>query len=199
MANQFVNTYLTIFFLLTPFFATSMFISLTQSFDGRGRMRMAAQTTAAALVVVLVMFLWGGSIFRVLGIDVYCFQIGAGVLLFLTAVSLVRGGKEDLKVAEGEDISLVPLAIPVIAGPGTIGTLVVMGSDISAAGRKAVAICAIVAAVLTVGVLLLTANRLEKLLGAKGLSALTKITGLVLSALAAQVVFGGVRNYLGMG
>jgi multiple antibiotic resistance protein len=95
-----------------------------------------------------------------------------------------------------EDIAVVPLAIPITVGPGTIGALLVMGAGLDTVTEKATASAALLCAVLAVGGLLFMAGRLEKFLGQQGLTILTKLTGLFVSAIAAQIFFTGLKNFM---
>ena len=96
-----------------------------------------------------------------------------------------------------EDVAVVPLAIPITVGPGTIGALLVMGAGLDTFPEKVVASLALLCAILSVGALLFVAGRLERFLGQQGLTILTKLTGLFVSAIAAQIFFTGLKNFLG--
>lgn len=201
MIQLFVTTYITLFFLLTPFFVISTFLSMTAGMDGHRRRRIAVRTVLAIIVFSLGLYLAGNQIFRVLGITLDAFRIGAGALLFLSAVSLVSGRPAPRVTDEHEDIAVVPLAMPVTVGPGTTGALLVLGTDVSHRYGgdfwwHAVAVGALLAAVLSVGLMLYIAARADRFLRPGILSVLTKLTGLVLASLAAQLVFTGIRNFL---
>lgn len=193
MFNLFINTYVKFFFLLTPFFVISMFLALTRDMKVQTRQSLAHRTSIAIVVTVFILFYFGNYIFKVLGITLPAFQIGAGALLFLSAVSLLHGDKPP-RASENEDLSVVPLAIPLTVGPGTTGTLLVMGIEVSGT-EKLVASAGLLLAVMSMGALLHFAYAVERFLGAKGLSVLTKLTGLVLAALAAQIIFTGIHNF----
>jgi len=193
MVNLFINTLIKMFFLLTPFFVMSMVLSMTRTLSAQARRTIVIRTILAILVIAFILFYFGNIIFKLLGITLQSFQIGAGALLFLSAVSLVQTHQPPA-ASEAEDISVVPLAIPLTIGPGTIGTLLVMGTEISGTA-KIVASSALFCAIMLVGFILLGASQLEKILGSKGISVLTKLTGLVLSALAAQIVFTGINTF----
>ena len=197
MFSFFVSTYLKIFLLLTPFFLLSMFLGMTRQMDDTQRRRVGNRTVCAILVIVTALFFFGNPILNVLGISMASLQIGAGALLFLSAVALVHGTKIP-QPHEGEDISVVPLALPMTVGPGTIGTVLVWGTQLTGT-PKLVAFVALVLAVLTIGALLHAALTIERLMGEKGLSVLMKLTGLVLAALSSQLIFTGIHkiwNYL---
>lgn len=193
MVNLFINTLIKIFFLLTPFFVMSVFLSMTRSLAHSVRRNIAIRTTLAVLIVSFILFFFGNIIFHLLGITIQSFQIGAGSLLFLSAVTLVNRQQQP-SISESDDIAVVPLALPLTIGPGTIGTLLVLGIETSGIA-KLVASIALFLAVVLVGIMLLLATKLEQILGTKGIVVLTKLTGLVLAALAAQIIFTGVYNF----
>ena len=193
MVSLFVNTLIRMFFLLTPFFVMSMFLSMTRTFTQEARRRIVVHTTLAILITAFVLFYFGNIIFDLLGITIQSFQIGAGALLFISAVKLVQGQEQQTQ-SESQDIAVVPLALPLTVGPGTTGTLLVLGAEITGS-KKLVASAALFVAIILVSILLLLATKLERILGAKGIGILTKLTGLVLAALAAQLIFTGIYNF----
>jgi multiple antibiotic resistance protein len=197
--NTFISTWIRFFFLLTPFFVLSMFLALTQHLDEPKRRRLAIRVTWAIVAISLFLFFFGNALFRVFGITVDAFRVGAGALLFLSAVDLVRGNSSSRTVPTDGDIAVVPLAVPITIGPATTGALLVMGSDASRApfAVGALSCAGLIAALLCVSGLLFAAASVERLLGKQGLTILSKLTGLVLAALAAQIVFTGVRGLLG--
>jgi multiple antibiotic resistance protein len=196
MFSLFISLYIKLFFLLTPFFVLSVFLSLTEGMDVAARRKMALRTTTAVLVVALILYFAGNPIFSTLGITLDGFRVGAGSLLFLSAVSLVSGKRQRPEPEDDADVAVVPLAIPITVGPATIGTLLVLGAELKGTVQTASGAAALVAACLTVGLLLSSASAVKRIIGPMGLSVLTKITGLVLSAMAAQIVFTGVRNFM---
>lgn len=192
----FADIYLKIFFILTPFFVLSAFLALTPDFTESARSRLALRVTIAVMVVSVILFLAGKYIFAVFGITLDAFRIGAGTLLLLSAIALVRGAPLTEKAPKEKEMAVVPLAIPITVGPATTGVLLVMGADMNTPSGKAVALSALLCAALTVGILLWTAGRIERRIGKTGLSILSKLTGLMLASLAAQMIMTGVRNFM---
>lgn len=188
---------LKLFFLLTPFFILSVFISVCGTMELGEQKRLAVRVSLAVLVATIVIYLFGDLIFRYLGITLQSFQIGAGLVLMLSGIDMVRGSiPEGRKCDDGNDPAVVPLAIPTTVGPGTIGTLLVMGAEVQNNRQRLVEIGAIAVAALGVGVLLYFAGTLERILKRKGLSILSKLTGMFIVALAAQVIFTGIKGML---
>ena len=196
MLTLFVNVFLKIFMIFTPFFVISAFLSLTRDEPRAERQRIAIKITMAVGLTCFVLFLFGSYIFALFGITLDAFRIGAGAVLFISAVTLIQGktivAAQDFK----EDVAVVPLAIPITVGPGTIGALLVMGAGLKSAPEKVTACLALLCAVLAVGGLLIAAGRTEKLISQQGLNILTKLTGLFVSAIAAQIFFTGLKNFL---
>jgi len=192
----FLDIFTKVFFILSPFFSVSMFLLLSGDMDRRTRNYCALRTSVAILVICFVVYFFGNLIFKVLGITVPAFQVGAGTLLFLTAISMVSGKRSEVGPDRESDFAVVPLAIPMIVGPGTIGTVLVLGMEIGDAREKVVAAAAILLAVLMISLFLFLAVPIGRLLGQKGLQMMMKLTGLILTAIAAQIIFTGVRTFL---
>ncbi len=185
-----------LFFIFTPFFVLSMFLSMTAHLDKREKIILIMKTTFSVEVICLIIIFGGRTIFSLFGITVDAFKTGAGAILFLSAVDLVQGKNAQSKTIDNDDISVVPLSIPIIVGPATTGTLMVMGSTYKTSGDYITGFIAVSIAVFLVGLILLISPWLEKVLKKKGITILSRLTGLILSALSAQMVFTGVRNLL---
>lgn len=196
MLTLYISLGIKLFFLLTPFFVLSVFLSMTEHMDRNEQRSTAIRTTMAVAAISLILYFAGNPIFSTLGITLDGFRIGAGSLLFLSAVALVSGKKAGQNAEPDMDIAVVPLAIPVTVGPATIGTLLILGAELGGTRERLIGAAAVLSACLCVGIILRSARVLKRILGSLGLSIMTKITGLVLSALAAEIVFTGVRNFL---
>ena len=192
----FLDIFTKVFFILSPFFSVSMFLLLSGDMDRRTRNYCALRTSVAILVICFVVYFFGNLIFKVLGITVPAFQVGAGTLLFQTAINMVSGTRSEIGPDRESDFAVVPLAIPMIVGPGTIGTVLVLGMEIGDAREKVIAAAAILLAVLMISLFLFLAVPIGRLLGQKGLQMMMKLTGLILTAIAAQIIFTGVRTFL---
>ena len=195
MVTLFVSTFIKFFFLLTPFFVLSTFLAMTKNFTQKQRTALAVKVTVAVLVVALVIFGAGNFVFQVFGITLDAFRIGTGLLLLLTAIQLVNGNNQAESADSADNIAVVPLAIPVTVGPATTGALLVMGGESHGAADLLVILSAIAAAILLVGLFLLGSAHVERLVKKQGLVILSKITGLILAALAAQLVMLGVQPF----
>lgn len=190
-----INIFLKFFFLLTPFFVLSILLAMTAGWEAKARRALAVRVTIAVLIICTGLFLFGSYVFAVFGITLDAFRVGAGALLFLSGLSLTRG--EIVRPADDAGgIAVVPLAIPITVGPATTGALLVMSGELRSAGDRIVAGSAMLTAALVVGVMMMTSGALERRLGRTGLGILSKLTGLILVSMAAQMIFTGARNLL---
>ncbi len=194
-----ISTWIKFFFLFAPFFVLSMFLTLTRGETRASRNHIARKALIASVAISLVLLFFGRDLFEVLGITLDSFRIGSGILLLMSAISLVKDGVRthatSVPLEERDDVSVVPLAVPYIIGPATIGTILVYGAELQG-WDMLIGIVGLLLALACLGAILFTANFIETLLGRTGLNVLSKITGLVLSAMAAQILMSGVMGYL---
>lgn len=192
----FLSLWIKLFFVLTPFFGLTMFLSMTEGYEENRRRKLAASVSAAVAVSCLVLFFVGQQIFAIFGITLDAFRIGAGVLLMLSGISLVNGKAATAVSVSSDDVAVVPLAIPIFVGPATVGTLLVLGADLNTLTTKAIGSLALLSAVFCIGVVLLASSFIKRCLGARGIIILSKLTGLILAALSAQMIMMGVQGFL---
>ena len=192
----FLSVWIKFSFLFTPFFALSMFLSMTEGYGESRRRKLALAVSGAVAVVCLILFFAGNQLFALFGITLNSFRIGAGALLFLSAVGLVQGSQAPTNISSGSDIAVVPLAIPIIVGPATTGTLLVLGAELDGVTAKSLGCLALLFAVVCMGILLLLSSLIQRSLGDRGIEILSKLTGLILAALAAQMVMTGIQGFI---
>ena len=190
------SLYLKMLVLYSPFFVLSCFIGLTRGYTVKERKRLAWKVAAGTLISSVLIYLFGQSIFDVFGITVDAFRIGAGSVLFISALGMAQGKPAVQADNLQQDVTIVPLTIPLTVGPGTIGALLVMGVSQPHWDDKVPALLGILAASLTVGIVLYLSDLIERLLGDQGLQIVSRLMGLFVCALAAQIIFTGVKNYL---
>ncbi|GGD44135.1 UPF0056 inner membrane protein [Malaciobacter pacificus] len=198
--EEFVSIFLKMFFIMTPFFVLSVFLTVTNEATIKEKKALAIKVTISVIIVSLILVFFGKHIFEIFGITLDAFRIGAGALLFLSAVDLIKGSKEGTKAHPDDlnDLAVVPLAIPITIGPGTIGILLVMGATFENTSSMFTGSLALISAVLVIGLMLYSSTFIEKVVGKQGLLVISKITGLFLAALSAQIVFTGIKNFLGL-
>ena len=200
-----INTFVTLFIVIDPIGIGSMFMLLAGRIDGGARRKMALRGTLIASIILFAFYLGGGEFLKILGIGVPAFRIAGGALLFLLAIDMVfarQTGLRSTTIREQEeaeqknDISVFPLAFPLIAGPGAITTVLLMAATPGSATLY-VGMAAILALVLILTLLsLLFAARISHLLGETGANVVSRLLGLLLAALAVQYILDGLREGL---
>ena len=173
-----------------------VFISLTSKMTPHERKRAAFQATMTSLGVMTAFGLFGHYILRVLGISVESMQISGGLLLAIVALQLLSGHEEDPGAPGSANVAMVPLGIPLMAGPGAIVAVMIAARE--ALGKGVVGILCVIAAVLLVHLIewvtMRFANPLHRVLGEGGTIFLTKISGMLLAAIAIQLVINGITT-----
>lgn len=201
--EKIVNMFVVLFVVVDPIGVTPMFGALTRGSSGAHRRHMAWKATFLACVILLAFAFIGDWLLTALGISIPAFKIAGGILLFLIAIDMVfarqSGGRsatsrEEEEARFKEDISVFPLAFPLIAGPGALATILLMVSE--ARGHALVFIGMIVVLLLVLLITLaclLMAGRLMKILGETGANVVGRLFGVILAALAVQFVVDGIR------
>ena len=194
MINLFTTTYIKMLFILSPFFVISVFLSISRNIKEKERKVVVVKATGIVLVLAILSLVFGGYVLTMFGVTLDAFRIGAGIILFLAGLDLVRGKRMLPTEEQNEDISIVPLALPVIFGPSVTGTLLVFAAEYSIVWERLTVVAAVSTAVLTLTGLLLISSTIERLIGAYVLTVLSKISGLMIASLAAEMVTTGIRN-----
>jgi len=184
--------------------AVPLFLSMTESDTVEHKRRTAFRASLAAGIVLGAFGALGTAIFRVLGISLGAFRIAGGVLLFLLAIDMLRAQRsrqrtspeEEAEGADRPDVSIFPLAIPILAGPGATSTVMVLISRAQHAWQYIVVFGAIAVTSLTTLGLLRSGMRVERRLGQTGMNVLQRVMGLILAATAVQFVVDGVATLL---
>jgi len=193
-----ISNYIKLFFLISPFSITALFLSFVKDMEDIERKKAALRTTGTVVVICFSLLLFGQSILNLLGISLDGFRIGAGAVLFITAVSLIRGTPVCENPGPDDDFAIVPMALPFAVGPGTIGYLLVMSvKPTEIEHEKLLTSLALLGVSITLGLSLYYSHIIARILGLRGLAVLSKITGLILAAMAADIVFAGIKNILG--
>lgn len=189
--RAFGETFVTLLVIMDPIGNAPVFVALTHERPKRVRRLAAVQAVFAAGALVIVFALFGRVVLDYLHVTLASLTIAGGLLLLLVALEMLGGPVRALD--DTSNVALVPLATPLLAGPGAIATVMVLTQrNPGAAGRGGV-LLGIVAAVLVVGIALLVADQLARLLRPSGVHFLTRVLGLLLAAIAVQLVIDGVR------
>jgi multiple antibiotic resistance protein len=198
------STVTTLLLVVDALAAVPLFLSMTESDSTEHKRRTAFRAALAAGIVLAAFGAMGGLIFRVLRISLGAFRIAGGILLFLLAIDMLRAQRsrqrtspeEEAEGVDRPDVSIFPLAIPMLAGPGATSTVMVLVSRAERAWQYVVVFGAILLTQLTSYWVLRGAVRVEQRLGRTGMNVLQRVMGLILAATAVQFVVDGVSTVL---
>ena len=203
--NQRVMELLLIFtsilFIVDPFAVIPTFLAMTVR-DSPEQRRVLARRGAWTCAITLTAFALGGSmIFKIFGITIGAFKIAGGVLIGLNALDMVQARRSQqretaVETAEGiqkDDIGIMPLGVPMLAGPGAISTVMVLALGAKSPPATAAIYISIVLTAVISYLVLSAASLVERRLGQTGMRILTRLMGLVLTAIAVQFIIDGIR------
>ncbi|EIE50646.1 MarC family transcriptional regulator [Salipiger aestuarii] len=195
-----VTAFATLFVVIDPIGLTPVFIALTQGATGAHRRVLALRACAIAAAILLLFTFFGEAVLGFIGISMSAFRIAGGILLFITALDMLferRSKRREDKAGEDgalPDPSVFPIAIPLIAGPGAIATMILLAGQTTDALGIAAVIGVMLSVVAMVLLLFLTAGLIERALGHTGIVVVTRLLGMLLAALSVQFVIDGVRH-----
>ncbi len=194
-----ITAFVTLFVIIDPIGLVPLFVALTQGMPPAARRAIGLRAVIVAAVLLILFAAAGEAVLGFVGISMPAFRIAGGILLFLTALDMLfdRRAKrrEDQTEEDRPDPSVFPLAIPQIAGPGAIATMILLaGQQPDLAGLGMVIGVMLVVLALVMG-LFLTASLLERALGRVGINVVTRLLGMLLAALSVQFVLDGLRDF----
>ncbi|MGC8550566.1 MAG: MarC family protein [Acidobacteriaceae bacterium] len=191
-----------IFFLVDPFAAIPSFIALTEGADARGRRRMAWRASLTCFIVLTAFALAGQWIFSLFGIKLPAFELAGGLILLLIGIDMLQAKRsatqersdETEEAAQKDDASIVPMGIPMLAGPGAISSVMVLVGESQNWWQMSAILSSIAVTALASYGVLVGADRIRRVLGETGIRILVRIMGLLLVALAMQFFVNGLTQ-----
>ena len=190
-----VTTLVALFAIVSPITSIPVFLSLTTGRSPKQRRVTAMQTAAVSGVTLLIAYFVGDIILRLLSIQIEAFRVAGALVIGAIGWSMVMGQKNTIFEANPRGAMVVPLAIPLMAGPGAIATVIAIGNSDRGTVRIADLVIILILAALT-GILLLLAAPIERVLGEQGLMVLTRIFGLLLLSIAVSTVLSSLTVYI---
>lgn len=198
-ASRIVTIFLAVFIVVDPFGIVPVYISLAGSFPPARRRKTILTASIVAFLVLCFFTFTGSAILGFLGIQPGSFFIAGGILMFIVSIDLLLGKPGRTKTSgteseeERDDVSIFPLAIPLLAGPGAITTVILYASEESHAGFILPVLVGSVALALACAALtMLASSFFLRVLGRTGLSVIERIMGIVLTGLSVQFVYDGL-------
>lgn len=181
--------------VMDPIGNVPVFLTLTAELDRQERRRAAFQATATAAVVVFAFALFGQELLRLLGISVASLEVAGGAVLALAALELI-GPLASAPTARSGNVALVPLGTPLLAGPGAIAATMVYIRKAHGLGDVALVLLALAATLAVIYVALRFSHLVGRFLTENGIQLISKVVGLLLAAIAVQMVATGVQAYI---
>ena len=190
-----VTTLVALFAIVSPITSIPVFLSLTSGSTSKQRRVTAMQTAAVSGLTLIIAYFVGDIILKLLSIQIAAFRIAGALVIGSIGWSMVMGKPNSIFSAAKSGAMVVPLAIPLMAGPGAIATVIAIGNTDRGTVRIANLVIILILAALT-GALLLAAAPIEKWLGDQGLLILTRIFGLLLLSFAVSTVMSALTAYI---
>jgi multiple antibiotic resistance protein len=201
VTELFISALATMFVVIDPPGCAPIYSSLTAGATPAQRRAMAIRSVVIAAFVLLFFATLGKGMLAALGISLDAFRIAGGILLFLIAADMVfekrterrESRAQEVAAREIDDVSVFPMAIPMIAGPGSIASIMLLTSQANGWGERSLVLAALALVLLATLAALLAAGPLMRLLGQKLEAMITRLLGVILAALAAQYVVDGIK------
>jgi len=207
MLELFLSAFITLFVVIDPPGCAPIYAGLTQGASQAQKRAMAIRATVIAGAILVGFALFGAGLLGALHIDLASFRIAGGIMLFMIAIDMVfekrterrenRAEKiraENAATPEIEDVSVFPMAMPMLAGPGAIASIMLLEGSADGLVGTLVVLAALGAVLLLTMLALIAASPLMKLFGARVEAVITRLLGVLLAALAAQYVIDGLKE-----
>ncbi len=192
--------------LVNPLGAMPIFLSLTPYQNSSERRRIAKTAAITVAVTIAIFALLGDMILRALNISIGSFQVGGGILILLIAIAMMNAKPHPTKTTQEEEfeagsrdsIAVVPLAIPMMIGPGSISTVIIYASTAARWQQIAQIIIAGLIVALLCYIAMVAATRVSKILGTTGINIINRVMGMILAAVSIEIISAGLKNLFPM-
>lgn len=187
------------FTLINPLGTMPIFMTMTSELDSKHRKATAKKATLVAFVTIVIFAFSGQLMFNFFGISVNSFRVVGGVIFFIMGMDMLQARLGQVKIKESEvksyvsDISITPLAIPMICGPGAITNAIVLMDDASTINLKIALFSAIIVVMFITYLILYSSSRIIKLIGQTGNNVMMRLMGLIVMVIAVEFFFAGIK------
>jgi len=195
-----ITSFVTLFVIVDPIGLTPIAAALTQGMSAQAQRNIALRSVMVAFGILAAFTLFGDAILRFAGISMPAFRMAGGILLFITALDMLferrtKRRQDSSGDADFDDPSVFPLGIPLIAGPGSIATVILLSAQIPGILGIAMTIGVVAAVLIIVFALFSIAPFLQRALGKTGVNVITRLFGMLLAALSVQFVMDGIVQF----
>lgn len=197
-----VLSFTSFFTLINPFGTMPIFMTMTSELDAQDRTKTAKKASIASFITIILFAFSGQLLFNFFGISVNSFRIVGGVIFFIMGMDMLQARLGKVKVKDSEvksyvdDISITPLAIPMICGPGALTNAIVLMEDANSIEKKMVLIITVFLVMLLTYLILYSSSRIIKFLGQTGINVMMRLMGLIVMVIAVEFFFAGLKPIL---
>ncbi len=194
-----ILSFTSFFTLINPLGTMPIFMTMTASLDQKHRTKTAKKASIVAFFTIILFAFSGQLLFKFFGISVNSFRIVGGVIFFLMGMDMLHARLGKVKINDSEiknyvdDISITPLAIPMISGPGVLTNVIVLMEDAGSVDKKLVLLASIFIVMIVTFVILYSSSRIIKFLGETGNNVLMRLMGLIVMVIAVEFFFSGLK------
>jgi multiple antibiotic resistance protein len=194
------TTFFFLFAVIDPIGSVPVYLEATKDFSMAEKRKIAVRASLVAFMILLFFIVVGQIIFEGMDVTLDAFQISGGVILFLFALTMIFGdGKPEIeknKITDYKHVTIFPVAIPSIASPGAIMAVVILTDNhLYSFNQQALTTLLVFAVIVLTALILLTANRVQTVIGDYGITVISKIMGLILASYAVQNIMTGIKSY----
>lgn len=200
--NELLFDFVTLWVTVDPIGTVPLYLAVTKEMPAKDRRRAAVRATIIAFLLLAAFLYFGQLLLRMMRIELLSFQIAGGIVLFLFSLTMIfdKGSSHSAAADPERDVAVFPLAVPSIAGPGALLSVVVLTENNTHSLWQQTLTCAVMALVLAATlILMLLGDRLMQWIGRSGANILSRVIGLILAAVAVQMVYSALKGDLGPG
>ena len=197
-----ILSFTSFFTLINPFGTMPIFMTMTAELDVKHRTKTAKKASIVSFITIVLFAFSGQLLFNFFGISVNSFRIVGGVIFFLMGMDMLQARLGKVKVKDSEvksyvdDISITPLAIPMICGPGALTNAIVMMEDANSIEKQITLIVTVFLVMLLTYIILYSSSRIIKVLGQTGINVMMRLMGLIVMVIAVEFFFAGLKPIL---
>jgi len=192
-----IQSFVTLLVIMDPPGATPIFLGLVADKSAKIRRQLAVQAALVSLLVISVFALFGRLILSYLNVSIGALQAAGGLLLLLISLELLTGRGSEGSKSENANVALVPLGTPLLAGPGAIVATMLFVQDATTPAFKFGLVAAVVAVHIVIALVLLSSTTILRVIREAGVTLVARIAGLLLAAIAVQMIVDAVRGFIG--
>ena len=201
MTEIFIQTFFLYFIVIDPLGNTPLFLSITQNMDINKKIRVALSATIIASIILLFFALLGSSLLSYLNISYSAFTIGGGIILLIIAIEMLFDKRQQRKEGDidlnSDNVSVFPLATPIIAGPAAITSVIVSVSDIGTNfTNQTVGMISLVSVLFLTFIIFFLASKFSKLINRKIIGVISRVVAIILVGLSVQYILDGIKTFL---